>query len=262
MASLMDERTLVATLVEIGAHLDHPVPARMREGVRARLAERRMSRAAGGARFAFVPAALTAVLLGLAVALASPQVRTAAAELLRLGGVDIFRVPAPPTAPASPTADVPFPGERVTLEQARGRTSMPIAVPAALGEPDAVYVEAIPGGERVTLVYLSGRGLPASSLPPVTAVVVQVRGVLERAFMAKAIGPGTTVEEVMVGGDPGLWLAGAPHLFFYRDDAGSVREETLRLAGNTLLWQRGDVTVRLEAQITLDEALLIASSFR
>ncbi len=256
----MDERALVATLVEIGARLDHPVPTRMREGVRARIAERRAARAARAARPALVPAALTAILVALAVALASPQVRAAAADLLRLGGIDIFRVPSPPTAPASPTASLVFPGELVTLEQARRRTSMPIAVPAALGEPDAVYVEAIPGGERVTLVYLAGHGLPTSSLPPVTAVVVELRGVLERAFMAKAVGPGTTVDDVTVNDEPGLWLAGAPHLLFYRDATGQVREETLRLAGNTLLWQRGDVTVRLEAQITRDEALRIASS--
>ena len=38
--------------------------------------------------------------------------------------------------------------------------------------------------------------------------------------------------------------------------------ETLRLAENTLLWERGGVTYRLEAQVTRDEAIRIASSFR
>jgi hypothetical protein len=67
---------------------------------------------------------------------------------------------------------------------------------------------------------------------------------------------------VTVNGGRGFWLEGAPHQFFYRDPDGSVRPDTLRLAGNTLLWEQGGVTLRLEADLTRDQALRLASTFR
>src|SRR5207249_605229 len=57
-------------------------------------------------------------------------------------------------------------------------------------------------------------------------------------------------------------LAGQPHQFFFRDPAGTMQPETLRLAGNTLLWEDGALTYRLEAQVSLEEAVRIASSLR
>ena len=44
--------------------------------------------------------------------------------------------------------------------------------------------------------------------------------------------------------------------------AGNPQAETLRLAGNTLLWEQDGVTFRLEAQVSRDDALRIAASFR
>jgi hypothetical protein len=70
------------------------------------------------------------------------------------------------------------------------------------------------------------------------------------------------VDEVVVNGGSGFWLEGRPHFFFYRDATGAVRQETLRLAGNTLLWQQGEITFRLEAEQSRDAALRIASSLR
>ena len=46
----------------------------------------------------------------------------------------------------------------------------------------------------------------------------------------------------------------------YEHPSGAVREAPARLAGNTLLWQRGDLTLRLEADITKERALAIARS--
>ena len=60
----------------------------------------------------------------------------------------------------------------------------------------------------------------------------------------------------------GFWLEGAPHLYFYRDPNGSVQQETLRLAGNTLVWVQNGITVRLEAQVDQATALRIAGTFR
>jgi hypothetical protein len=41
-----------------------------------------------------------------------------------------------------------------------------------------------------------------------------------------------------------------------------VRNEELRLAGNTLLWVQGDLTLRLEIAGSREDALRIAGSMR
>ena len=264
MVRAMDERTLEHALAEVGALLAHDVPHGMRDAVGARIASRRRAHEVRRRGFVFLPAAMTGVLLLIAVALASPQVRAAAQEILYLRGIDIFRVPALPTATLSPVpsrSDL-FDGQRVSLAEARGRAGFTVLVPAALGEPDEVYLSAIPTGERVTLVYLATPDRPASLVPGVSAIVVELRARLDAGFMGKVVDGGTTVEEVSVNGVPGYWLAGRPHFFFYRDATGAVRQETLRLAGNTLLWQQGDVTLRLEAEQDRDGALRIAGSLR
>jgi hypothetical protein len=67
---------------------------------------------------------------------------------------------------------------------------------------------------------------------------------------------------VSVDGGQGYWLEGAPHVFFYRDASGNIVNDTLRLAGNTLVWVQDGVTIRLEAQVTKERALQIAATFR
>ena len=124
---------------------------------------------------------------------------------------------------------------------------------------DEIYVETAP--VRVTLVYRSRLGMPVTALPGISALVVQFRGTLDAPVLGKAIGPDTTIEPVALrNGTAAYWLAGQPHQFFYRDTAGGFQPETLRLAGNTLLWEAGGVTYRLEAQVTREEAIRIASS--
>ena len=66
----------------------------------------------------------------------------------------------------------------------------------------------------------------------------------------------------MVNGGPGVWIEGDPHSFGYVDQDGRVREETLRLAGNTLIWEQGELTVRIEDASSKAEALDLAASLR
>ena len=46
------------------------------------------------------------------------------------------------------------------------------------------------------------------------------------------------------------------------DPSGNIVSDTLRLAGNTLVWVQDGVTIRLEAQVTRDRALQLAATFR
>jgi len=258
----MRDNELEAALEEIGERLAYPRPTRMGDAVRARLREPRAGwwDALRTRRLGLLPALATVVLLIAVVAAASSE--AVAEQILRLRGIEIYRGPAVPsaTAAARPT----FPGERLTLEEARRRVTFPVKVPsdARLGAPDEVHLDFAATNERLTLVYRQRVSIPVSADAGVSAVVVEFRGAVDATLFGKAAGPGTRIDSVAVNGSPGYWLEGQPHQFFWRDQLGNIQVETLRLAGNTLLWEQDGVTYRLEAQVSKDEALRIAASFR
>jgi hypothetical protein len=58
-------------------------------------------------------------------------------------------------------------------------------------------------------------------------------------------------------------MEGQPHQVFYTSNSGtSFITDTLRLAGNTLIWEQNGLVMRLEAQVDKATALRIAASFR
>jgi hypothetical protein len=244
----------------VTARLDEaPAPAPARAGPR-RWAWPRLR---GWRRLAV--AGLVAAVLAAAVLVASPGTREAVARRLGLRGIDIrIGGPPPSTATTRPTDRIDLGlGERVTLAEARRRVGFPVLLPAGdLQRPDAVFVnQAVPEGGRVDLVWRARPGLAASPFTDVGLLVTEFRGRPTAEFLKKVTRMGL-VEEVTVGGEPGYWFSGEPHFFTYRDAAGNLREEQTRLAGNTLIWQRGELTLRLEAQIPREEALRIAESMR
>lgn len=241
-------------LRELGAWIEYPPTPDLPTAVRRRLAAEPERRG-----FAF-PLRRTLVLgfavLAVAVgaAMAVPQARTAILEWLGLRGVEIERVPTQPEAPAV-GADLGL-GQRTSLDEARERARYDVLVPSVdeLADPDEVYFSSITPGGQVGFVHRSdGR---------VRLLFTQFRGTLDRDLIFKSAGPGTTIERVSVNGELGFWLAGEPHEFVYLDEAGQPMLETLRLAGNTLLWQHGELTLRLEGDLTKREALRIAESVR
>jgi hypothetical protein len=242
----------------VAARLDEapaPAPARTR---------RRLAGLSGWRRLAV--AGLAAVLLAAAVLVASPGTREAVARRLGLRGVEVeLGGPPPPTVTTRPGERLDLGlGERVTLEEARRRVGFPVLVPSAAGfrQPAAVYVNASePAGGRVDLVYRARPGLAASPFTDAGLLVTEFRGRPTPDFIKKTAILGQ-VDEVTVGGEPGYWFSGEPHFFTYQDARGNVRDEQTRLAGNTLIWQRGDLTLRLEGQISRQEALAIAESMR
>ena len=249
---------LEATLFTLGRSLAYPRPSNTAAAVRARIAARPRA-LPWWRRYALAPALVTALLLLLVVVFSLPGVRAAAQDFLHLRGIDIFPVPSVPslTPRPSPSSSAFIPGDRVTLAEAQSRVHFAIRQPAQLGAPDEIYVDA---EERVTLVYRDRPGIPISGATGVAALVVELPGTVDATFFGKGFGPGTTLEEVTVNGSPGYWLQGVPHFFFYRTSAGSILQDTLRLAGNTLIWTQGGVTYRVEADVTKATALQIAGS--
>jgi hypothetical protein len=128
--------------------------------------------------------------------------------------------------------------------------------------PGEVYVSFTPAGGRVTLAYPPGPGLPRATGTHAGMLITEFRGDQPTEFLRKMIGPGTRIERVSVNGEPGAWISGRPHEVLYRDSRGALRPDTLRLAGNTLIWRQGGLVVRLEAHISKTAALRIARSMR
>jgi hypothetical protein len=87
-------------------------------------------------------------------------------------------------------------------------------------------------------------------------LVASFDGRLEEPFIDKALSAGSAIERVDVDGAPGLWIDGAPHVVTYLDPLERIA--TRRIAGNTLLWQDGDVIHRVEGFTTLEAALAFA----
>jgi hypothetical protein len=206
-------------------------------------------------RLALVAAVLL-VLLG-AAALANPTSRDAIAHFFHVRGVIVSRQPSPlPSLSPGTPLDL---GRRTTMADAQSAVKFKIAVPADLGEPDAVYlVSGIPGGE-VSLAYSPRPGIPLVKETGLGVLVTEFRGDLIPGFIGKSLGPGTTMQETSVNGDPGWWIAGAPHMI-YVEVGGQGQTVTLRMAANTLIWEHAGVTYRIESGLSKADAFRIASS--
>jgi len=212
-----------------------------------------------------VAALAAAAILVVAIVLGtSPRARRAVADLLGIGSVEIRRGTIPTsvpitfpttTGPAAPTTPA-TPAPAAEVDAAAATLGIPPPHSAALGPPSSVTLD--PG--RLTLEWATSAALPPTGLPGVGALLTVVRAQFDEGLIAKVLEPGTTYERVLVGGQPGVWLAGQPHMVMYRTESGEAVPETLRLAGNTLIWTVGPFTYRLESALDRDAAIAVASS--
>lgn len=213
----------------------------------------------------FVPVA--GALAGLVAMLLtfSPGTRDAVADFLGIGGVRIERV-APRDVPTPAMGGIFDFGDRVSLDEAKSRVGFDVLVPtlSALGEPDEVYHSPRrPPGGLVALVYGGRPGFEPDPVTDVSVLITQFQARLESGdFFKKLAGPATTIRPVEVNGAEGYWLSGGAHSFVYRDADGNIVEESLRLVANVLLWEQGDVTLRIETTGRLRGALEVAASLR
>lgn len=95
---------------------------------------------------------------------------------------------------------------------------------------------------------------------PILISITVFRGDLEPALF-KQLPDDTKMELAIVNGEAGIWISGEPHTVFFLDQDGRAQEARGRLTGNSLLWEMGALTLRIEGVATLERALEIAESF-
>lgn len=227
----MTERELSA----LAAYVELPDGPELGPAVRARLRGRPQRR-----RAALAIAAAAAV--AAAIAFAVPPARSAVLRFFHLQGASIQYVDRLPDVRTGPL-DLGVPISPAAAARTAG--FRPLASDL-LGRPDEVTWD---GG---FLWYRYGR---------TRLLVSQFRARERLDLVKKVVEPDTMITPVTVHGEPGYFITGGTH-FLYLAAGGTVREEPVRLGRQVLLWQHGPLTLRLEGDLTIQEALKIARSFR
>jgi len=222
-------------LQALGGEIAYPATPRFDLGF-----ERRPPRAPRLRPLALGFAVLLAVLAG--VLALSPGARSAFLEIFELKGATVERVE---ELPEVEVQAVDF-GAPVSREEAERRLGFELV---DLGEPDAIFAR---GNQIATLVY--------GPVEKPRLVLSQLNGAVWDGFAKKAAGGGTRIEQVRVNGERGLFVSGDEHFVMYLDENSNIADDVTYLAGTVLLWNRGDVLLRLEGDLTRAEALELAES--
>jgi hypothetical protein len=210
------------------------------------------------ARRAAVLAAAAALVVGGLLAV-SPGLRAAVLRLFGLPGVRIEVQETPVSPPPSASRPGLSFGREVSLDQAAREAPFDILRPAVLGDPDRVYLLGFGDGQVVTLGYGERPGLPPET-GGISVLLSELRARPDDELITKTAME-AQVTRVVVNGERGYWVEG-PHPLLLRTESGEVVEDPARLATSTLLWTRGDLTIRLEGDLSLAQALQVARSVR
>jgi hypothetical protein len=182
--------------------------------------------------------AVALLLVALAAAFAVPESRGAILRFLHLGGETVEFVDTLPPADNRPLDS----GLGPVVSLAEARAFVPGLALPPLDEQPPLHRS----GNVVSLAFRTEGDLVLLSALRQDA-----------AFLKKLVGGQTGATWVQVLPDAwGLWLSGAPHVFFFP-------REPARFAGNTLVWARGPYTYRLEGpNLSRDAALKLARALR
>ena len=227
----------------VGQNLEYPATPDLSGGVRRQLVERPRRRWLS--RRALV-VALAVLVVAVGAVLAIPDARSTIKDWLGIGNVTIRYVEElPPVEKA--TTDLGL-GERVSLEEAKERAGYTPLDPRIDGLEDPPKIYYRDPDRQIAFLY-------GSEKPKLLITQAGVGGAVTKLVNINA----TDTELVKVrAGETGVWLSGAKHDLYY---PGADREEPFRLVGNALVFETAyGLTVRIEAEISKDEALRIARS--
>ena len=165
------------------------------------------------------------------------------------------------TPPPGPLGSSLRLGDNMTLEQAEALTGIEAQLPSdpAIGPPDEVYVDRS-RGNQVAFVWAASETLPETREPGIGLILMRFEGKLDDGYRQKLIGEGVTVERVTVDGQPGFWVSGDAHFFFYIHEGRGHIDDGRRWVGDALAWTDGDTTYRIESALGRDATIDLAES--
>jgi len=242
-------------LLALGPNLAVPSDKGLLDAVLDRLGS--VDRAAddGGLRWRrLLVAAVVTLVVSSAGLVAYEPARTAVAGWLGIGAVQFTPVDQlPPVSAGSNTTPAPATASPAqAVEDAQRRVSFPIRLPDATiaGPVRGVETNAVATGGLASITF---------DRFVLTEIASQAN---QGPVVAKLLPPGTKLEFLLVNGRDGAWISGAPHELGYIDPNGQFRNETVRRAGNVLVWEQDGVTYRVEGLESKDDALAVAASLR
>jgi hypothetical protein len=180
-------------------------------------------------------------------------------------GYRVFFVAGPVTVHTEPSPDLAI-GTRLRLgapvHLGDPRLRIPVVTPHVGwidSAPEVWFDEA--ASDQVSLTLPPERALPEIGTSGVGLLIQEFDGD-GREAIRKYVTTSTRTETVQIGGRPGVFLSGGEHTLFYLDTTGKYVVSPGRVVGNALIFQRGQLTIRLEGQLPRDRMLELANSLR
>jgi hypothetical protein len=207
--------------------------------------------------------ALVVVLMAMGLLLTVPQVRAAVFEIIRAGAITIFvGEPTPTAVPTTPVSEeglaLPLLETVVTeitgltrLEDAQTQMRFPLRQPPAYGPPDEVYLQKIADPD------LDGQVAIMVWLDPVQPERAHLRLYqIGMAFYGLKRASIEAVEQTEVNRQTAYWVEGGHQIQLPNEQ----EQESYFVEDNVLIWVEGEITYRLESDLSLAEAVQVAES--
>jgi hypothetical protein len=212
---------------------------------------------------------LTLILILFSSLMLIPPARAAIIEFIQIGIVRIFRAEPTPLSPPNqeaPSTMMPVtatPGSspqplipilenlagEMSLVEAQQTVDYPILLPSYppdLGQPDRVFVQEAEG-KMTILVWVDPQQPDQISM--------SLHFVPAGSWAIDKMNP-ALVQETTVNGQRAIWAIGPYPLRLYNGDLEFMR----LIDGHVLIWADGEITYRLETDLSLEEAIKIAES--
>jgi hypothetical protein len=251
----LDDGDLGRALATAGRDLEWPPAPDLTARVSATLQDQQRQPSLAPPRLS-LPRRRRRVLLLVAGLVLLAAAAVAAKVVIDLGALTIDTIPGRPTALPTTVASGPTFGHGATLEEAEREAGFSAQVPAALGDPDAVWVDTSDDGSRIVTAWIASEALPPIDGLPWGAVLAEFHGELEQ--VAKSVFmDGNTFENVTVDGNDAIWVTGPHELDLVMGDGTYTR---YLVTGNVLVWESDGVVLRLETSLDLPAAVQIAES--
>ena len=212
-------------------------------------------------RMHWLLAGLAAALILIATTLAIPDSRHAVADWFGFPGIriEIGDREGDPGPTVTSIGGSLLLGQETTLEAAQAEVAFPVLVPAfgVDGAVPEVYLNRIEEAPVVSLLYPASTELPEIGSTGVGLLLMQIDASGDTSIMIVKRASGETAPlPVTINGNSGLWIQGG----MLMTDAGDPFWTYQRRSGNVLVWEQDGITYRMESNLPLSEAIVIAES--